>query len=113
LNNNERQMDELSKKSANLSRTEEEQRITFHRLVKKARRKGELEEITAQVDHGASKPSGASGVYFTLSRLEREGFISSEYIRATDTEKAKVFFKLTEAGERVPAKTLAIAPYEF
>jgi hypothetical protein len=35
--------------------------------------KGELEEITAQVDHGESEPSGISGVFFTLSRLEGEG----------------------------------------
>jgi hypothetical protein len=75
--------------------------------------KGELDEITAQVDHGESKPSGTSGVFFTLSRLEGEGFISSEYIRATETEKAKVFFKVTEEGERVLAKAIAIAPYEF
>jgi hypothetical protein len=75
--------------------------------------KGELAQITAQVDHGESKPSGDSGVYFTLSRLEGEGFISSEYIRASETEKAKVFFKVTEEGERVLAKALAIAPYEF
>jgi hypothetical protein len=66
--------------------------------------KGELAEITAQVDHGASKPSGDSGVFFTLSRLEGEGFISSEYIRATETEKAKVLFKVTEEGECVLAE---------
>jgi hypothetical protein len=146
-------MDELSKRSADLSPTAEEHRITFHRLVKrvsdairsqgiKARAertnqggantrplekferkvmaatlalagKGELNEITAQVNHGESKPSGTSGVYFTLSRLEGEGFISSEYIRATETEKAKVLFKVTEEGERVLAKAIAIAAYEF
>ena len=33
-----------------------------------------------------------------------EGFISSECIRATETEKAKVFFKVTEEGERVLAE---------
>ena len=143
MNNGERDIDELSKGSASLERTVEEQRITFHRLVKKvsdiirsqgmkarAERtsqggantrplerferkvmaatlelagKGELAEITAQVDHGASKPSGTSGVFFTLSRLEGEGFISSEYIRATETEKAKVLFKVTEEGECVLA----------
>jgi hypothetical protein len=155
VNNNERKIDELSNSSPSPSsnRTAEEQRITFHRLVKKvsdiirsegmkarAERtrlggpnerslerferevmaatlalagKGELEEITAQVDDGASERSGTSGVYFTLSRLEGEGFISSEYIRATETEKAKVFFKLTEEGERVLAKAIAKAPYEF
>jgi len=75
--------------------------------------KGELDQITAQVDYGASKPSGTSGVYFTLSRLEGEGFISSEYIRATETEKAKVFFKVTEEGERVLAKAMVMAAYEF
>ena len=135
------------------SRTAEENRIKFHRLVKevsdvirsqgmKARAertrqggpnmrplekferkvmaatlelagKGELDEITAQANQGASESSGTSGVYFTLSRLEGEGFISSEYIRATETEKAKVFFKVTEEGERVLAKAIAIAPYEF
>jgi hypothetical protein len=74
---------------------------------------GELAEITAQVDHGASKPSGDSGVLFTLSRLEGEGFISSEYIRATETEKAKVFFKVTEEGDRVLADAIARAAYDF
>ena len=153
VNNGKRERDELSKRSADLSRTAEEQRITFHRLVKKmsdlirsegmkarAQRtsqgsanmrdlerferkvmaatlalagQGELEEITAQVDHGASKPSGTSGVFFTLSRLEGEGFISSEYIRATETEKAKVFFKVTGEGERVLAQAIAKAAYEF
>lgn len=153
MNNREREMDELSKRSESLTRTAEENRIEFHRLVKKmsdiirsqgmkarAERtsqggpnmrplerferkvmaatlelagKGELDQITAQVDHGESKPSGTSGVYFTLSRLEGEGFISSEYIRPTETEKGKVFFKVTEEGERVLAKALAMAPYEF
>jgi hypothetical protein len=152
MNNGEREIDELSKRSADLSRSLEEQRITFHRLVKrvsdairsqgmKARvertsqgganardlerfeRKvmaatlalagqGELAEITAQVNQGASKPSGDSAVFFTLSRLEGEGFISSEYIRATETE-AKVLFKVTEEGERVLAKAMAKAAYEF
>ena len=153
MNNNEGKIDELSKSSADSSRTEEEQRITFHRLVKKvsdiiqsegmkarAERtrlggpnmrplekfeqkvmaatlefagKGELAQITAQVDHGASNPARTSGVYFTLSRLEGEGFISSEYIPATETEQAKVLFKVTEEGERVLAKALTMAPYEF
>ena len=133
------------------SRETEEQRITFHRLVKKvsdiirsegmkarAERtrqggpnmrplekferkvmaatlelagKGELDEITARADQGTSE--GTSGAYFTLSRLEGEGFISSQYIRASESEKAKVFFKVTEEGERVLAKALAMAPYEF
>ena len=153
MNNGERDIDELSKGSASLERTMEEQRITFHRLVKKvsdiirsqgmkarAERtsqggantrplerferkvmaatlelagKGELAEITAQVDHGASKPSGTSGVFFTLSRLEGEGFISSEYVQATETEKAKVFFKVTGEGERVLAKAIIEGAYEF
>ena len=39
---------------------------------------GELAEITARVNQNASKPSGDSAVFFTLSRLEGEGFISSE-----------------------------------
>ena len=135
------------------SRETEEQRITFHRLVKKvsdiirsegmkarAERtsqggantrplekferkvmaatlalagKGELDEITARANQGASESSGTSGVYFTLSRLEGEGFISSEYIRASETEKAKVFFKVTEEGERALAEALKTAAYEF
>ncbi len=143
MNNGERDIDELSKRSVPSSRSPEEQRITFHRLVKrvsdtiraqgmKARAKrtslggantrplegfeqrvlaatvalagqGELAEITAQVNQSASKPSGDSAVFFTLSRLEGEGFISSEYIGATETEKAKVLFKVTEEGECVLA----------
>jgi len=127
------------------SRTAEENRIKFHRLVKevsdmirsqgmKARAertrqggpnmrplekferkvmaatlelagKGELDEITAQANQGASESSGTSGVYFTLSRLEGEGFISSEYIRATEAEKAKVLFKVTGDGECVLAES--------
>ena len=75
--------------------------------------KGELDEITAQANQGESESSGTSGVFFTLSRFEGEGFISSEYIRATDTEKAKVFFKVTEEGERVLAQAIAKAAYEF
>ena len=141
MNNGERGIDELSKSSAPSSRSPEEQRITFHRLVKrvsdtiraqgmKARAErtslggantrplegfeqrvlaatlalagqGELAEITAQVNQSASKPSGDSAVYFTLSRLDGEGFILFEYIQATETQKGKVLFKVTEEGERV------------
>ena len=147
MKNGEREIDELSKSSTPSSRSPEEQRITFHRLVKrvsdtiqaqgmKARAErtslggantrpleefeqkvmaatlalagqGELAQITAQVNQGASKPSGDSAVFFTLSRLEGEGFISSEYIRATETEKAKVFFKVTQEGEGVLAEARA------
>ena len=62
---------------------------------------GELAEITARVNESASKPSGDSAVYFTLSRLDGEGFILFEYIQATETQKGKVLFKVTEEGERV------------
>jgi putative addiction module CopG family antidote len=65
---------------------------------------GELAEITARVDQGAPEKSGDSGVYFTLSKFEGEGFITSKYIRATETEQAKVLFKVTEDGESVLAK---------
>jgi DNA-binding PadR family transcriptional regulator len=65
---------------------------------------GELAEITARVDQGAPKKSGDSGVYFTLSKFEGEGFIQSKYIRATETENAKVLFKVTEDGESVLAE---------
>src|SRR5439155_20238674 len=88
-------------------------KLIFNAATLELARKGERDEITAQANQGASESSGTSGVYFTLSRLEGEGFISSEYIRATETEKAKVFFKVTEEGERVLAKAIAIAPYEF
>ena len=123
------------------TRTPEEQRITFHRLVGRvanviraegkkalARRasegvpntrpleefeqrvlsaalalagQGELQEIQARVNQGAEKPSGDTAVYFTLSRLDGEGFIRFENIEATETEKGKVLFKVTEDGERV------------
>ena len=62
---------------------------------------GELAEITARVNASASKPSGDSAVYFTLSRLDGEGFILFEYIQATETQKGKVLFKVTGEGERV------------
>lgn len=62
---------------------------------------GELAEITARVDQGAPEKSGDSGVYFTLSKFEGEGFITSKYIRTPEPEKAKVLFKVTEDGERV------------
>jgi len=65
---------------------------------------GELAEITARVDRGALKPTGDSSVYFTLSKFEGEGFIGSKYIRATESEKAKVLFKVTEDGESVLAE---------
>jgi hypothetical protein len=64
---------------------------------------GELSEITARVNQGAAEPSGDSAVYFTLSRLDGEGFIAFEYIEATETEKGKVLFKVTEDGESVLA----------
>jgi len=59
---------------------------------------GELPEITARV---GSKPTGDSAVFFTLSKLEGEGFIESKYIRATETENAKILFKVTAEGESV------------
>lgn len=65
---------------------------------------GELAEITARVDEGAPEKSGDSGVFFTLSKFEGEGFIVSKYIRATETEKGKVLFKVTEEGESVLAE---------
>lgn len=49
----------------------------------------------------ASNQSGDSAAFFTLSRLEGEGFISSKYIRPTGTEKAKVLFKVTDEGQCV------------
>jgi hypothetical protein len=64
---------------------------------------GELQEITARVNQGALEPSVDSAVYFTLSRLDGEGFISFEYIEATETEKGKVLFKVTGDGESVLA----------
>jgi len=80
VNNGEREIDELSKSSTPSSRSPEEQRIRFHRLVKRV-----SDAILAQ------------------------GFISSEYIRATEAEKAKVFFKVTEEGECVLADARAKA----
>ena len=64
---------------------------------------GELAEITARVNHGAAKRSVDSAVYFTLSRLDGEGFVTFEYIEATETEKGKVLFKVTGDGESVLA----------
>ena len=75
--------------------------------------KGELEPITAEVDRGASKPQRTSGVYFTLSRLEGEGFIIFEYIPATETEKGAVYFKVTKDGERALAEAMLHAAYEI
>jgi DNA-binding PadR family transcriptional regulator len=65
---------------------------------------GELAEITAHVNQGAPKKSADSAVYFALSKLEEEGFIFSEYIRATETEEGKVLFKVTEEGESLLAE---------
>ena len=140
MNNSGPRTDEFSEHEYP-TRTPEEQRITFHRLVGRvanviraqgkkalARRtsegvpntrpleefeqrvlaaalalagQGELQEIQARVNQGAEKPSGDAAVYFTLSRLDGEGFIRFEYIEATETEKGKVLFKVTEDGERV------------
>lgn len=57
---------------------------------------GELAEITARV---GSKPTEDSGVFFTLSKFEGEGFVESKFIRATETEKGKLIFKVTGEGE--------------
>jgi DNA-binding PadR family transcriptional regulator len=62
---------------------------------------GELAEITARV---GSKPTGDSAVYFALNKFEGEGFIVSEFIRATDPEKRRVLFKVTEEGMSVLAE---------
>lgn len=61
---------------------------------------GELAEITARV---GSKPTEDSAVFFTLSKLEGEGFIESKWIGATETEKGKLLFKVTGEGESVLA----------
>ena len=143
MNTGERNMDELPENSDYASQTPEEQRITFHRLVKrvsdviidqgkKARAErtsnggsntrpleafeekvlaatlalagqGELAEITARVNESAEKPAGDTSVFFTLSRLEGEGFITYKVIRESETEKRKVLFIVTEDGERVLA----------
>jgi hypothetical protein len=65
---------------------------------------GELAEITARADQGTPKKAGDSGVYFTLSKFEGEGFVRSKYIRATESEAAKVLFIVTEDGESVLAE---------
>lgn len=64
---------------------------------------GELSGITALANEGAAERSGDSSVYFTLSRLDGEGFIRFEYIEATETEKGRVLFKVTADGESVLA----------
>jgi hypothetical protein len=63
--------------------------------------KAELHEILARVNEGAAKPSGDSAVYFTLSRLDGEGFVVFDYIAETESAKGKVLFRVTEDGERV------------
>jgi hypothetical protein len=68
---------------------------------------GELAAITAQVDEGTDKHSGDSAVLFTISRLEGEGFTTFERVRDTETEKVKVFFKITGDGEAVLADAIA------
>lgn len=70
---------------------------------------GELAEITARVNESAEKPTGDTSVYFTLSRLEGEGFITYKVIRETETEKRRVRFIVTEDGERVLADARASA----
>jgi hypothetical protein len=142
VSNGEREIDEVSRRESS-RRSPEEDRITFHRLVKtvsdailaegrKARAErtrlggantrpleefeqrvlaatlalaglGELAEITAQVNQFVSESSGDSAVFFTLSRLEGEGFISCQVIQATGAEKGKVLFKVTGEGECVLA----------
>ena len=76
-----------------------EQKILAAALAFKGQ--GELADITTMVNQSAPEPSGDSAVYFTLSRLDGEGFVLFEYIEATETGKAKVFFKVTSDGERV------------
>jgi hypothetical protein len=145
VNNGERKIDEPLETHEPPSRSQEEQRLTFYRLIKtvsdaieaegaKARAQrtsrgqankrsleaferhvltatlalggnGELAAITADMNAGAEKPSSDTGVFFALSRLEGEGFIASKYVRATETEKAKVLFKVTDEGEDVLAET--------
>ena len=61
---------------------------------------GELAEITAWIKEN---PNNDCAVFFTLSRLEGEGFISSKWIPPTETEKGKLLFKVTEEGESVLA----------
>jgi hypothetical protein len=140
VNDSKPRTDEFSE-SEYPTRTPEERRITFHKLIgrvanviraegKKARVRrtsdggpntrsleefeqkvlaaalalagqGELADITARVNQGAEKPSGDSAVYFTLSRLDGEGFVRFVYTDATETGKAKVLFQVTEDGERV------------
>jgi len=62
---------------------------------------GGLPEITAAV---GSKPTEDSAVFFTLSKLEGEGYIEAKWIRPTETEKWKVLFKITGEGESVLAE---------
>jgi hypothetical protein len=63
--------------------------------------RGELAEITARA---GSKWNEDSSVFFALSKFEGEGFVESRHIRASETEKAKVVFKVTEQGESVLAE---------
>jgi hypothetical protein len=63
--------------------------------------RGELAEITARA---GSKWNEDSSVFFALSKFEGEGFVESKHIRATETEKAKVVFKVTGEGENVLAE---------
>ena len=63
--------------------------------------------ITAQVDAGTEKHSGDSAVLFTLSRLEGEGFTTFQRVPATETEKVKIFFMITDDGEALLADAMA------
>jgi len=69
--------------------------------------KSELAAITAQVDAGTEKHSGDSAVLFTLSRLEGEGFTTFQRVPATETEKVKIFFMITDDGEALLADAMA------
>ena len=92
----------MSQGGANTRQLEEfEQKVLAAALALAGQ--GELSEIKARVNRGAAEPSGDSAVYFTLSRLDGEGFISFQYIEATETEKGRVFFKVTADGESVLA----------
>jgi len=62
---------------------------------------GQLHEIDARANEGAAKPSGDTATYFTLSRLDGEGFVIFDYIRKPDGGTEKVLFKVTEDGERL------------
>ena len=58
---------------------------------------GEATGIAAKVRESLAEPSGTAAVFFTLNRLEGEGFISSS------RESSKRFFKFTGEGERALA----------